>query len=109
MYENRINMTREEEREHAAYDYTMSKAEKFIQENTRNCSNKIIWNVESLTHDYVPWLTPDQTRRAVEITKEELIDKACEWLESVNLDWYQIREGVFSSELVKDFRKAMEK
>lgn len=37
-----------------------------------------------------------------------MIDKACEWLESVNLDYYQIREGVFSKELVIDFRKAME-
>lgn len=36
------------------------------------------------------------------------IDKAVEWLESVNLDYYQIREGVFSRELVTDFRKAME-
>ena len=40
--------------------------------------------------------------------KKELLDKACEWLESVNLDYYQIREGVFSKELVIDFRKAME-
>lgn len=40
--------------------------------------------------------------------KEAMIDKACEWLESVNLDYYQIREGVFSKELVNDFRKAME-
>ena len=34
--------------------------------------------------------------------------KAVKWLESVNLDYYQIREGVFSTELVEDFRKAME-
>ena len=38
---------------------------------------------------------------------KSMIDKACEWLESVNLDYYQIREGVFSKELVADFRKAM--
>ena len=36
------------------------------------------------------------------------IDKACEWLESVNLDFYQIREGVFSRQLVEDFKKYME-
>lgn len=36
------------------------------------------------------------------------LEKAVKWLESVNLDYYQIREGVFSTELVKDFRKAME-
>ena len=36
------------------------------------------------------------------------LEKAVKWLESVNLDYYQIREGVFSTELVEDFRKAME-
>lgn len=44
----------------------------------------------------------------IEITRKEMISKACKWLASVNLDYYQIREGVFSKELVKDFRKAME-
>lgn len=37
-----------------------------------------------------------------------LIEKACQWLESVNLDFYQIREGVFSMQLVEDFKKYME-
>lgn len=43
------------------------------------------------------------------------LEKAVKWLESVNLDYYQTREGVFSkkwlinrTELVEDFRKAME-
>lgn len=43
-----------------------------------------------------------------EYMREEMMAKACEWLESVNLDWYQISEGVFSIDLVKDFRKAIE-
>ena len=41
--------------------------------------------------------------------EQQMIDKAVEWLESVNLDYYQIREGVFSRELIEDFRKEMEK
>ena len=43
------------------------------------------------------------------------LEKAVKWLESVNLDYYQIMEGVFinkrlnnRTELVEDFRKAME-
>lgn len=40
--------------------------------------------------------------------KRVSLEKAVKWLESVNLDYYQIREGVFSTELVEDFRKAME-
>ena len=42
------------------------------------------------------------------VRTDAFIEKACEWLESVNLDYYQIREGVFSRELVVDFRKTME-
>ena len=39
---------------------------------------------------------------------DAFIEKACDWLESVNLDFYQIREGVFSRQLVEDFKKYME-
>jgi len=61
----------------------MSKAEKFIQNYTRNCSNL-------LYRDYVggfdktvyqSWLTPDQARKAVEIAREEIIEEICMWLE----------------------------
>ena len=58
----------------------MSKAEKFIQDYTRNCSNEILRNKdESFTNiprkgEYNPWLTPDQARRAVEIAKEEELE-----------------------------------
>jgi hypothetical protein len=51
----------------------MSKAEKFIREHTKNCSND--W-YDDLSHGYEPWLTPDQARRAVEIAREEIY----EWL-----------------------------
>lgn len=40
--------------------------------------------------------------------REEMIEKACNKLESLNLDWYQTREGVFlTKKLVEDFRKVM--
>jgi len=59
----------------------MSRAEKFIQEYTRNCSNEIEWNEGGLTcRDYVSWLTPDQARKAVEIAREEMIEKTQDWI-----------------------------
>ena len=87
----------------------MSNAEQFIQNCTRNCSNEIEWNETSFTyHDYVPWLTPDQARKAVEITKEELIDKACEWLK--NWAYFSVSDTTGSLDedgLVRRFREAM--
>ena len=59
----------------------MSKAEEFIQENTRNCSNQSKWGVETPIKSIIyvqPWLTPDQARKAVEIAREEIIEKACD-------------------------------
>lgn len=56
----------------------MSKAEKFIKDYTRFCSNAY-WDKND-GDSYFPWLTPDQARRAVEIAREEVIEKACEWL-----------------------------
>lgn len=56
----------------------MSKAEKFISNCTRNCSNELI-SVESRAGkeviSYHEWLTPDQARRAVEIVREETTEK----------------------------------
>ena len=50
-----------------------------------------------------------QNMEVVEYTRTDaFIEKACDWLESVNLDFYQIREGVFSRELVEDFKKYLD-
>lgn len=57
----------------------MSKAEEFIEDCTRICSNEIAhWDIggENVKPIYSPWLTPDQARKAVEIAMEEMI----EWL-----------------------------
>lgn len=48
---------------------TMNKAEKFISEHTRKLTQ--------YGDDYFLWLTPDQAKKAVEIAKEEMIEKAC--------------------------------
>lgn len=68
----------------------MGKAEKFIQDYTRNCSNEIIRNNnDSFTNipkkgEYCPWLTPDEARKAVEIAREEMVEKAIKWVEYNN-------------------------
>ena len=61
----------------------MSKAEKFIQDCTRNCSNETT-KYGSYDHTYQEWLTPDQALRAVEIAREEMIEKAIKWVEYNN-------------------------
>jgi hypothetical protein len=56
----------------------MSKAEKFISDCTRNCSNEIIVPTQdgnTYTKGYNHWLAPDQARRAVEIAREETLQE----------------------------------
>ena len=62
------------------------KAEQFIKDCTRRCSNVVYYYNRNFTHgtDYIegsgievqysPWLTPDQALRAVEIAREEIIN-----------------------------------
>ena len=67
----------------------MSRAEKFIQEYTKNCSNVYFTDSKPdglggyiRRRDFSPWLTPDQAKRAVEIAREEVIEKVCEFLDN---------------------------
>ena len=65
----------------------MSKAEKFIQNYTRNCSNEIGYchnKTRNHNHVFYPWLTSDQAKRAVEIAMEETIKEVCEWIKYNN-------------------------
>ena len=86
----------------------MSKAEKYIEDYTRNCSNEIIggcWNNGEFVPLYHPWLTPDQARSAVDIAREEMIDKGIEFLKD-HLEGYDI----FGSDIeksVESFKLAM--
>ena len=70
------------------------RVEKFIGDCTRNCSNEIIVPTadgNTYTKGYDHWLTPDQARKAVEIAREELIDKAIGWIEELNNNNHIIR------------------
>jgi len=89
----------------------MSKAEKFIEDYTKNCSNEMTFEDGSGSHNYLPWLTPDQAIRAVEIAREELIDKAIGWIEEINNHHYIMRYSDCCeppiSELIEWFKNYM--
>lgn len=88
----------------------MSKAEKFIQDYTRNCSNEIIvptLDGNSYTKGYTPWLTPDQARSAIEIAREEIY----EWLKKYadTYTWYNefIGESGMTNDFIDDLKQAI--
>ena len=58
----------------------MSRAEKFIQDYTRNCSNVFVNPQLGGTEENHPWLTPDQALRAVEIAREETLLEVAAWI-----------------------------
>ena len=77
----------------------MSKAEKFISDYTRNCSN-IEYTQGVYTPSYHPWLTPDQARKAVEIAREEIY----EWLKE---HVYIYSDDLYLEGLIRDLKQAM--
>ena len=84
----------------------MDKARQFIKDYTRGCSNElgaVEYKDGKKVISYHEWLTPEQALAAVDIAREELIDKACEWL--LKNDSYSKPTDY----LVREFRKAMEK
>jgi hypothetical protein len=75
----------------------MSKAEEFIQNYTSNC-----YNYNSYAQDPIPWLTPDQARRAVEIAREEIY----EWLSENFFNYFEARMSMFEM-CLEDLKQAM--
>ena len=88
----------------------MSKAEKYISEHTRNCSNVFVNPQLGGTEENCPWLTPDQARKAVEIAREEIIDKACKYLD-LHCDEVKTEDngiaGWIDNEFINNFKQAM--
>lgn len=72
----------------------MSKAEKFIEDCTRNCSNVIVYSEMSKESElrYHEWLSPDEAKKAVEIVRAETIDEVVEWLKK-NITYTHPRKG----------------
>ena len=87
----------------------MSKAEKFIEDCTRNCSNYTgVINKKTYESYYVPWLTPDQARKAVEIAREEMIDKVCEFLDNDLCCYIKAQDfAIEHQRLENDLKQAM--
>ena len=96
----------------------MSKAEKFIEDYTRKCSNETT-KYGSYDHTYHEWLTSDQARKAVEIAREEMLNEICEWFEE-NIGEYCDGENIMFSathienidvfgqkRFIKDLKQAM--
>ena len=86
----------------------MSKAEKFIQDCTRNCSNLVYKDTINGKefNTYNEWLTPDQALRAVEIAREEIY----EWLNKklpTYMDYRCRGVGESAEEFVNDLKQAM--
>lgn len=74
----------------------MNKAEKFIQESTKRCSDGV--------RPFEEWLTPDQARRAVEIAREEIY----EWLSEHSQKYvYWMDEEFGKDDLINDLKQAM--
>ena len=95
----------------------MSRAEEFIKAKTRIGSNTTKgWrrNGVSIPSYSLPWLTPDQARKAVEIAREEVINDikesvtiflegAHEYIDNKKLQMQYDNEG-----LIRDFRAFIE-
>ena len=90
----------------------MSKAEKYIREHTRNCSNLMqvptLDDKGNIVPEAHPWLTPDEARKAVEIAREEEWEYVKYQLElrlPETLDYNGIK--VDREDFINDFIKAM--
>lgn len=91
----------------------MSKARQFIKDYTRGCSNELCAVEDRYGKkviSYHKWLTPEQALAAVEIAKEEVIDKACDWLKGHWREyvWLTDNDVIHFGHWQNDFRKAME-
>ena len=72
----------------------MSKAEEFIKAKTRIGSNTTkVWRRNGVSVSYsLPWLTPDQARKAVEITREETLLEVTAWINDTFIFSKQAKE-----------------
>ena len=84
----------------------MSRAEEFIEENTRNYSNLARFRDinRNVWEEKTPWLTPEEARKAVEIAREEIY----EWLKEHSQEYvYWMDEEFGKDDLINDLKQAM--
>ena len=89
----------------------MSKAEEFIKAKTRIGSNTTKgWrrNGVSIPSYSLPWLTPDQERKAVEIAREEIYEKVCKFLDNDLCCYIKAQDfAIEHQRLENDLKQAM--
>lgn len=85
----------------------MSKAVDFIENYTRNCSNEMTFEDGSGSHNYVPWITSDEARKAVEIAREETYNKIWNWLAKHINDYVVEGNGRDIDLMFDDIKQAM--
>ena len=85
----------------------MSRAEEFIKAKTRNGSNTTNgWRRKGafIPSYSLPWLTPEDARKAVEIAREEIY----EWLKEHSQEYvYWMDEEFGKDDLINDLKQAM--
>lgn len=89
----------------------MTKAEEYIKNYTKNCSNECELIQDKEITWFQPWLTPDHALAAVAIERKELIDKACEFVTNNFKNYVSVTDGgyYFSTTLFcLDLKQAME-
>ena len=89
------------------------KAEQFIKDYTRRCSNELCAVEDKYGKkviSYHEWLTPEQALSAVAIEREEVIEEACEFLkehrEEVRTEDNGI-SGWIPERFIEDFKEYM--
>ena len=89
------------------------KAEQFIKDYTKNCSNRCstIEQYEKRGDEFHPWLTPNQALSAVKIAREEAIEEACQYIKDNLYKYLYVCDGQAgfpTAEFIKYLKSAME-
>lgn len=78
----------------------INSAKQFIKDCTKTCSNEMVAK-EPCFHE---WVTPEQALKAIEIAKEEWLNRTCEWLEE-EIYVFCLEQ---KKEMIENFKKSME-
>lgn len=89
-------------------DSKESKAQQYIWDYTKNCSNKLLFEDKDHNEYYEPWLTPDHALSAVQIAKEEFIERAIEWFNKIPQESDGTVKFKCHADLINNFKKYVE-
>lgn len=81
----------------------MSKASDYIRDYTRDCSNIFESYCPNGKQAYFPWIHPKQARKAVEIEKQEVIEKAAEFLRNNLCNYFDASREDYDK-FIEDFK-----